>query len=152
MPKTLSVRDLRGFLDDIVNVTVRPKSADAMQATLGEVKADLAQGFSSSKSPEGVAWAPLKHPRPKGHNQDNKPLIDTGKLQSSVLYQGADHIEGVSGQGLVIGTEVEYAGVHQYGSTKKNIPQRKFMGFSEKILDTSTELTADSVINQIDKL
>lgn len=150
MPKTIAIEELRGFLDGIVNATVKPNATDAMQATLGEVKAELAQGFQSSKAPDGSTWPALKRPRPKGHNQDNKPLIDTGKLQESVLYQGADHVEGVSNLGLVIGTYVEYAGVHQNGSAR--IPQRKFMGFSEKVLDTSTELTADSVINQIDKL
>lgn len=152
MPKTISVEELRDFLDGVVGVTLQPIAEEAKQATLGKVKAELAQGFLSSKAPNGSTWAPLKDPRPKGHNQENKPLIDTGKLQDSVLHTGAEHIEGTSGQGVVIGTEVEYAGVHQEGSQEKNIPARPFMGFSEKVLDISAELTADSVANQIDKL
>lgn len=152
MSKTIGIEDLGDFLNGIVDVTLQPKTEEAMQATLAEVKAELAQGFQSSKAPDGTHWAPLKHPRPKGHNQDNRPLIDTGKLQDSVLYTGEDHIEEVVGQGMLLGTTVDYSAVHQEGSTKKNIPARPFMGFSEKTIDTAAELTADSVANQIDKL
>ncbi|MCA9013865.1 MAG: phage virion morphogenesis protein [Planctomycetaceae bacterium] len=150
MPKTIDIEDLGDFLDGIVEVARQPSAEEAMQATLGELKADLAQGFQSSTAPDGTPWAPLKHPRPKGHNQDNKPLIDTGRLQESVLYNGDEHHEEISNGGLVMISEVEYGRFHQEGTRK--FPARPFMGFSEKVLDTAADLTADSVANQIDNL
>ena len=123
-----------------------------MQAALGVTKADLVAGFQTSTAPDGSRWAPLKNPRPPGHNPDTKPLIDTGALQDSVGYQGSEHIEGVSGEGFTLGSSVYYAGVHQEGSKKKNIPARPFMGFSEEVLDTPADLAADSIVNQINKL
>lgn len=150
MPKTLTASKLGNFLNGIVDTVDRPNVPDAMQASLATVKADLTVGFLAGHAPDGSKWLPLKYPRPKGHNQENKPLIDTGKLMNSVAYQGADHIEGVTGEGLTVGTNVEYGTIHQDGTNK--IPKREFMGFSDKVLDTSAELTADSVINQIDNL
>lgn len=123
-----------------------------MQAALGVTKSDLVAGFQTSTAPDGSTWAPLKHPRPPGHNPNTKPLIDTGGLQDSVGYQGADHIEEVSGEGFSLGTGVYYAGVHQAGSQKKNIPARKFMGFSIEVLDITADLAADSIVNQINNL
>lgn len=150
MPETIDIEKLGDFLDGIVAVTLQPKAEEAMQATLGVVKAELAQGFQSSIAPDGTPWARLKNPRPPGHNQDNKPLIDTGAMQESVLYTGANHIEDVSGQGLVLATADEQARFHQRGTAK--IPARPVMGFSEKALDTAADLTADSIANEIDHL
>ncbi|QDT94362.1 phage virion morphogenesis protein [Gimesia algae] len=152
MPETIDSTDLNGFLQGIADTVSKPDVPDAMQAALSATKTDLVEGFQTSTAPDGSAWAPLKRPRPPGHNPDPKPLIDFGKLQDSVGYQGADHIEGVTGEGFTLGATVEYAGVHQDGSKKKNIPARPFMGFSEEVLDTAAELTADSIVNQISKL
>lgn len=123
-----------------------------MTEVLEETKHELAQGFNSGVSPDGTQWAALKKPRPKGHNQNNKPLLDSFNLFRSVVDSHSEHVEGATDQGLTLGTYVEYAGVHQAGSQKKNIPARPFMGFSEKILDSATKQSADSVIQQIDNL
>ncbi|QDT30480.1 Phage virion morphogenesis family protein [Gimesia panareensis] len=152
MPETITEAQLGDFLQGIADAVTKPDVPDAMQAALGVTKGDLAAGFQTSTAPDGSPWAPLKTQRPPGHNPDPKPLIDTGRLQDSVGYQGSDHIEGVSGEGFTLGTSVYYAGVHQEGSQKKNIPARKFMGFSEETLDTTADLTADSIVNQINKL
>lgn len=152
MPETIDSTELGTFLSGIFDTVNTPNVPDAMQAALSATKTDLVEGFQTSTAPDGSTWPPLKNPRPPGHNPDPKPLIDFGKLQDSVGYQGADHIEGVTGEGFTLGTTVEYAGVHQEGSRKKNIPARPFMGFSEEVLDTTAELTADSIVNQISKI
>lgn len=113
-------------------------------------KEQLRIGFESGTAPDGSKWPALKHPRPPGHNQENKPLIDTGKLMNSVTGDHEEHVEGVTNEALTLGTYVEYAGVHQEGSG--NIPQRKFLGFSKKVQDEATEKVADDVTNQIDKI
>ncbi len=50
-----------------------------------------------------------------------KILLDTGRLRSSVSSQV------VSGTEVQIGTNVKYAGVHQFGSSKNKIPARPFL-------------------------
>jgi len=117
-----------------------------------ETKEQLAAGFNSGVSPDGVPWPALKNPRLPGRNQNNKPLLDSFKLFRSVVDEHAEHIEGISGQGATLGTYVEYAGVHQAGSKDGVIPQRKFLGFSKEIKDYATEEVADSLIRQIDNL
>ncbi len=121
-----------------------------MQKVLDLTKTELNAGFESGTAPDGSKWPALKHPRPPHRNQNNKPLIDTKKLQESVVGNSQDHLEAVSGEGLILGTYVEYAGFHQNGTSK--IPQREFMGFSEEIQDQSAELVADSLIDNIDKI
>ena len=152
LTQDITTERLDSFLQGIADAVTRPDVPDAMQAALGVTKSDLVAGFQASTAPDGSVWTPLIHTRPPRHNPDSKPLIDTGELQDSVGYQGADHIEEVSGEGFSQGTGVYYAGVHQEGSQKKNIPARKFMGFSTEVLDITADLAADSIVNQINNL
>lgn len=52
-------------------------------------------------------------------------LLDSGRLRSSIAYK----IEGPGKVG--VGTNVKYAGAHQFGSTKKQIPARPFLVIQE---------------------
>jgi len=121
-----------------------------MDDIVEETKEQLHDGFQRGISPTGAGWPALKRPRRPPRNQNNKPLLDTYRLQKSVTEKTEDHLEATSDQGLTLGTYVEYAGIHQKGSGR--IPQRQFMGFSEKIKDMATTNVADSVIQQIDKI
>jgi phage gpG-like protein len=71
------------------------------------------QNFADAKSPSGESWAPLKKPR-KGGKQH--PLWDTGRLVAST-GSGAGHVEELTRDTLVFGTNVEYAAIHNYGGT-----------------------------------
>lgn len=59
-------------------------------------------GFKSGASPGGQAWAPLKIRR-------GQPLRDTGRLRSSITASA-------DGDGVTVGTNVNYAAVHQFGT------------------------------------
>jgi phage virion morphogenesis protein len=61
--------------------------------------------FRLGVSPWGVPWKPLN---PK--YRTGKPLQDTGRLARSFTSQ-------VQGDAVVVGTNVQYAGVHQFGAT-----------------------------------
>ncbi|WP_417386926.1 phage virion morphogenesis protein [Gimesia sp.] len=152
MPREIGIDELRNFLDQTVEITNRPECEEVMKNVLELTKEQLYLGFQAESSPDGKRWPALKNPRRPPRNQNNKPLLDTYKLQKSVTEDAEDHVEGVSNQGLTLGTYVEYAGVHQDGSTKKNIPQRKFLGFSEIVQELATDDVASSVIKQIDNL
>jgi len=150
MSKEIDIEDLGEFLDGIVVVSQKPKCKSVMQKIVEETKEQLNTGFQQGISPTGSKWPALKQQRPPHRNQNNKPLLDTYKLQESVTEKTAGHLEVVSDQGLTLGTYVEYASTHQEGSGP--IPQRQFLGFNEKITDSATTKVADSVIQQIDKL
>lgn len=88
---------------------VRPLASNvAMQsiakAMAAEVTTQIDLGFRESRSPDGVAWAPLVL-------RKGKPLLDTGThLRSSISVDGnAGSINASVG--------FEYAHVHQYGAT-----------------------------------
>ncbi len=152
MPKEIRIEDLPEFLNDTVKVTKHPQSEHVMREIVELTKEQLRIGFESGVSPDGARWPALKYPRPPGHNQNNKPLIDTETLMDSVTVDHEEHVEGVTSEALTLGTYVEYAGVHQEGSEDGNIPQRKFLGFNKKVKDHATEEVADDVIKQIDNL
>jgi phage gpG-like protein len=57
-----------------------------------------------------------------------KILIDTGRLRASLLG-GVNHIERASADEIVVGTNVEYAAVHERGAqVQVTERQRKFLG------------------------
>lgn len=58
-------------------------------------------GFKTATSPFGVAWTPLAV-------RDGQPLRDTGRLQRSHTYN-------VIGNSVEIGTNTQYARLHQFG-------------------------------------
>jgi len=113
---------------------------------------DLSQSFLKSETPDGGAWAPLKNPRPKGHNQGTRPLIDSGALMQSVVSDGQGHIEIVTESATTFGTSVEYAGVHQFGRKDGSIPARPFIGIPDKSLDTAMQMLGEHIITVIDAI
>lgn len=72
-------------------------------AALGRVLVNrIRLGFRSGTSPYGSRWAPPLL-------RSGQPLIDTGRLRSSITSQ-------VQGSEVVVGTNVAYAPVHQFGA------------------------------------
>jgi len=53
-----------------------------------------------------------------------KTLVDTGILMNSIDYRSTSNI---SQTGVLSGPAKAYAGVHQFGNSKKNIPARPFL-------------------------
>lgn len=126
--------------------------------------ADVRENFDQAHAPDGTAWLPLKNPSQRRGGSSSKPLRDTGLLMASVTAQGRGHVEQITEDTLVLGTNLPYAGVHQHGATiffpektrkkpwvfeaggKKvftrrlkahsvTIPARPFLGFSPRALD-----------------
>lgn len=80
---------------------------------VGSIKGDR---FESETAPDGTPWAPLK-PATLKRKQRQKRILKTlqerGSLRRSIIYQ-------VSANQLQVGTNLEYAAIHQFGGT---IPQ-----------------------------
>lgn len=84
--------------------------------------ADLKQNMNAGVSPDGTPYKPLRFPRPRG---GTLPLRDTGRLQGSI-GAGPGHVERYQGDRVVVGTNLGYAAIHQYGGTI--VPRRgKFL-------------------------
>jgi len=104
---------------------------------IGAGVADEARlGFKGSQDPYGRAWQPLKSStlaaRRKGKGSGSaKPLLDTGRLRNSISF------ELLGQSGVVIGTNVKYGTIHQFGgmagrSRKVPIPARSFLATRER--------------------
>ena len=79
------------------------------------VKSDIQDHFRKQQAPDGTSWAPLKHQRVRP-GSSNQALRDTGLLLASVTSKSADgHIEEVTGDRLVYGTNLIQAAIHHYG-------------------------------------
>lgn len=98
----------------LMQVEERIGNLNGPMAVIGrKLKTRILLGFRSSTSPWGDPWLPLQY-------RVGKPLQDTGRLMASINYQvgaqaGQPHVD--------IGTNVDYARVHQFGATIE-IPAR----------------------------
>lgn len=82
-------------------------------------------------SPEGEKWQPLSPKyRAKKKRHADKVLIKDGYLKNLLRYQADDN-------GVVFGSDRQYARLHQFGSNKASgrgsgIPARPWLGVSKK--------------------
>jgi len=155
MSKTLSVQEFSGFLAGVVDRLENPKASKVLSEWNDTLAGDLAEGFLSSKSPDGESWPALKRQRPKGHNQGSRPLIDSGDLMRSVISDGPGHIEIVTDDSTTFGTNVIYAGVQHFGNkpgAKNNIPPRPFIGIPDKAVGRALDMLSGHLINVIDAI
>jgi len=84
-------------------------------------------------SPDGVQWPRTKHPG-KRHV---RTLYATGTLFRSIVPFTVDELT------VGIGTNVPYARKHQEGA--KNLPQRKFLGFSNDDVAAMQDLAVKAI-------
>ena len=118
-------------LEPVITLLQRmQQNAGNLRPALAEVGVEFAERirsqFSQGKSPYGERWAALSavtQSRNKGRRAGGQPLMDTGRLRSSISAS----VEGSSS--VSIGTNLVYAGLHQngarqgqFGRTRRNSP------------------------------
>lgn len=126
--------------------------------------------FKKSQDPDGKAWAPLKplsESRKQSKNTSSKKkkasliLVDTGTLKNSLGQLGAqDSVQRIDGNDIIIGTNVEYAAIHNFGGTisrastldikdspaiKIEMPARPFIGLGNADEEQLTEKIMDFI-------
>ena len=125
------------------------------------------QRFLSKKTPTGNSWPEWFFTTPEN------PLHDTlevsGKLRESLQMGGDGHISTKTENELIWGTNVKYAGIHNYGATittgiwlmarggkwrlppgsTLHIPQREFMGLNEEITEDIETILLDNATAQL---
>lgn len=84
-----------------------------------DLKTLIDDSFETSRAPNGQPWETLKPATIRKRRQrSSKPLVDTGVLRNSISYSA-------SARTLRFGTNVPYAGFHQFGT--EHIPPRPFL-------------------------
>lgn len=100
------------------------------------IQKDFQDHFDKERGPQkkwqkwSAAYA--KHMRAVGKG-NNLILTDSGRLRNSLMKNAGWRADT---GGIMFYSKVIYAGVHNQGSKKQNIPQRQFMWLSTKGLDT----------------
>ncbi len=99
------------------------------------------KNIAESHDPRGVAFAPLKKPRRKGHNPSEKPLADTLALFDDIQFE-----EDISDSSVAVGNSsaVPYA-IFQNDGTR-TIPAREYLGISEDRLSPVLNAAARMII------
>ncbi len=84
----------------------------AFDAIGEDIKNNVAMCFRDEQSPDGINWKALSPQTIKRRrNNSSKILNDTGRLKGSFAHVATNsHVE--------ITTDVEYAGFHQFGTSK----------------------------------
>lgn len=112
-------------------------AASASNFSLG----GLPSGGWAPLSPQYAAWKMVRFP-------GTPPLVRTGRLAASLSGQTTDSIFSVTPTKMQIGTRLEYAKFHQYGTTK--MPKRKVVfepaGFAQSVGSSSASWVAKGQI------
>jgi len=109
----LDLRDLDRQLNAVGAEIARPAPAGKFFGVASVlIRNDLKENLRAGRSPDGTPFRPLKFPRPNGKTS---PLWDTGALARSVGGAGGGHVETRTADTLTLGTNLEYAGIHQDG-------------------------------------
>ena len=100
----------------------------------------MAVNFLEGQRATGTKWPPRKHQYP------HPTLIKTGHLMHSVVSEGEPgHVENVGAREMYTGTNVFYAGFHQFGT--KKLPARPFVEVPDHAVDAMEDVLANFIIN-----
>ena len=98
--------------------------------------------FMEGRRADGTPWPPRKR------NYPHPILIKTAHLMHSVVSESEPgHVENVGAREMYTGTNVFYAGFHQFGT--KNLPARPFVEVPDHAVDAMEETVANFIINTI---
>jgi len=91
----------------------------------GAMTASTLQRFESGTAPNGSPWLPSQ----RALRQGGKTLVDKGHLRDSLVHQASNSY-------VDIGTNLIYAGIHQFGGKTGRagaveMPARPYLGLSD---------------------
>lgn len=125
----------------------------------GQIVLSMRMNIDESRAPDGSLHLALKHPRGKGHNQDNHPLKDSGALYESIQYLPAEPVNQVwIGATAVSKRGFPYPIVHNQGypkgdsSISARIPRRRFAGLRDAdrlMIDNGREAAVREIFGEL---
>lgn len=102
------------------------------------------ENFVGQHTPDRTPWVPFRRtPSRRRGGPGSKLLRDKGLLMASVTASGGGHLEEQTPQRFVFGTNLHYAGYHQFGT--RRIPRRQFLGLGQKLLQDIDEAIGEFV-------
>lgn len=173
-----------GAIADRINTNAdesRLNFAESFDVIADMLCVDHAGFFANESDPNGDAWKPL-HPktvdsrflrdiggktkeaaaRAAGWKPDDKILVDSGAMQSSVRFRGnKNHVEEFGALAMDWGTKDPKAAIHEFGAisevynerderlTTIEIPPRPFVGWSLKAVESALNTVADQAVELI---
>lgn len=104
----ITVLQLSAFIGDTIRGMSNFQVGPALKALEISAVSDVKMRFATGTGPDGHVWAPLRHRRIIPGKDGDKPLRDNGLLMASISAKA-------SRSELVVGSNLAYAGVHQWG-------------------------------------
>jgi phage virion morphogenesis protein len=137
-------------LDKIAELLQKPKR---LLNNIGNLLAsEIGESFENERSPNGKKWKALKastiNARKRKGSSSEKILQDSYQLSESFDFS-------VRGNTIIVGTDKEYAAIHQFGgkagrNKKVKIPARPFLPLKKKD-NTLLSKMEDRIIELIDE-
>lgn len=122
---------------------VRLGSVDPLLEKLGDhAMNSMKKNIEESRSPEGVTFDELKHPRRAGHPYGNKPLLDSTNMYQSIHYEKRGSAEVFAGPSF---EQAEYFPFVNQGRPRKGVPPRTFIGVRSEDNDAFSTITAEHI-------
>jgi len=91
----------------------------------GALVASTQRRFEAGVGPDGAPWKPSRRAQKEG----GKTLVDTGRLLRSITHRVS--VSGSQAE-LEVGTNVVYAGIHQFGGTIKRRARTQTLAFDPR--------------------
>jgi phage virion morphogenesis protein len=152
----------------LTNLAASVKDMTPIMRAIGkELEAATERNFDDEGARIGAKWKPSQRALRQGvftpansatgrraSYRRGETLRDTGRLASSIQSGQPGHIADVTPHSVFIGTNVEYAGIHQFGgmagrNRKVEIPARPFFGLNQQdeqdIADKIAEMLDNSM-------
>ncbi|GLX86366.1 phage morphogenesis protein [Thalassotalea loyana] len=126
----VQVRGDKAIVKRLNQISRKVDVLDAPLMEIGEYLLDNTQErFVSMQAPDGTPWEPLSETTLARKNRTDRILTESGTLADTLNYQ-------LNATGLVLGSNMEYAAMHQFGGVtssdsmmgEQEIPERAFLG------------------------
>ena len=149
---------------------------ETLLSLLPTIQRDHQTRFDNRTSPTGEAWEPWHWTKMTKQGPLEHPTLEYSKrLRSSLRIGGRDNVSDITVDGtkttLTWGTAVPYAKIHNFGArirlgiplvsrdgkgylpigTIIHIPQREFIGLSERAINSAAKFILDDAIRQLRK-
>lgn len=159
-----SLDDLAGVFQDMADQLNAADYTETLDAMLPELEETHQQYFDDRKSPHGEPWPDWFFT--EIDTGEHPTLEASGDLRRSLRTGGSGNIKFTDRRALEWGTNVEYAGIHNFGArittgvwlisrnrqfalppgSTLEIPQREFMGLNEKNAQFFVDMAADAAV------
>lgn len=122
----IKVDGLEEIIASLGEVEERSRDLTPVMAVLAEdMKTLIDDAFEAEAGPDGKLWQPLKASTlARRRGTSAKILTDTGVLRNSINARA-------SATAIRFGTNVPYAGAHQFGVSERNLVARPFFPIRE---------------------